>query len=351
MKASKLVRIFALSLFCIFTTLSASANTPEMQKIAEEEGKLLQRTNELIRKMMTSKVSASEKKNLENEIAKTQEELAVLKMRQVDAMTRLPLNQVNPDVLENILIFIRRSCAQPKNFANCSTALSGAQQLMQRMPKVDDAIKREFYLTLGKYQQAKKRPTDAKISILEGTRLASAQCTDKSLRASVEGVNMLIELKDTASADQYLQKSKECAQTVGAIVEKTPTGFYYPKMGAATSGTKTSLPNTDGNFAVKLPRAPIGTKRPTVAELLRHGRFEPLLVDKAINGYKIISTQPNSMYEKMELKAGDEILYVDNEACTNPTTYSKIFHRYANENDFSLIIRREGKLISYKYSF
>ncbi len=85
-------------------------------------------------------------------------------------------------------------------------------------------------------------------------------------------------------------------------------------------------------------------------EILTHARAVPNIVDGKIQGFKIFSIKPGSVYEQLGVRNGDTVKRINGVDLDSPAKALEFYGIIASASEISLDIDREGQKLSYTYT-
>ena len=85
-------------------------------------------------------------------------------------------------------------------------------------------------------------------------------------------------------------------------------------------------------------------------QLLTKARVVPHLTPEGKNeGFRIVSIQPDSFYQRIGLQNGDVLQQINGIEVKDPETFMKVFNQLKNETSISLDLVRNNKKESFSY--
>ena len=85
-------------------------------------------------------------------------------------------------------------------------------------------------------------------------------------------------------------------------------------------------------------------------EILTHARAVPNIVGGKIQGFRIFSIRPGSVYEKLGIKNGDTVLRINGIDLDSPAKALEFYGAISSASEIALDIERDGQKFSYNYS-
>lgn len=85
-------------------------------------------------------------------------------------------------------------------------------------------------------------------------------------------------------------------------------------------------------------------------EILTHARAVPNIVGGKIQGFRIFSIRPGSVYEKLGIKNGDTVLRINGVDLDSPAKALEFYGAISSASEIALDIERDGQKFSYNYS-
>lgn len=107
-----------------------------------------------------------------------------------------------------------------------------------------------------------------------------------------------------------------------------------------------------GEFNFQVNRADITKYTSNLADVLSQARMVPNVVPGsggAVEGFRFVSIQPGSIYEKLGFKSGDVIMQVNRESVNSPTKAMELYNALKSERSISLQVERNGRLEEFSY--
>lgn len=131
-----------------------------------------------------------------------------------------------------------------------------------------------------------------------------------------------------------------------------------PKDNAVTFGVKnpTALGEDvkrEGEFQFTMSRGDIAKYTADLGSILQQARMVPNIVPGSggkVDGFRFVSIQPGSIYEKLGFKVMDVIKQVNNEAVNSPTKAMELYNALKTEGQIRLTVERNGREETFNYN-
>ena len=107
-----------------------------------------------------------------------------------------------------------------------------------------------------------------------------------------------------------------------------------------------------GEFNFQVNRADITKYTSNLADVLSQARMVPNVVPGsggAVEGFRFVSIQPGSIYEKLGFKSGDVIKQVNREDVNSPTKAMELYNSLKSERSINLQVERNGRVEEFTY--
>lgn len=107
-----------------------------------------------------------------------------------------------------------------------------------------------------------------------------------------------------------------------------------------------------GEFDFTLRRDTLNDKLKSLTDILNQARMIPNIVPGTggrVDGFKFVTIQPNSIYEKLGFKAGDSIKSVNGEPVNSPTKAMELYNALRSETRIRLGVERDGREETFTY--
>jgi general secretion pathway protein C len=107
-----------------------------------------------------------------------------------------------------------------------------------------------------------------------------------------------------------------------------------------------------GKFEFSIRRTDLDGLTQNLSSLLQQARMEPVFSPDGIGveGFRFVTIQPGSVYEKLGFKVGDMIRSVNGEAVNSPTKAMEMYNVLKSSNFVQLGVEREGREERFNYS-
>ena len=118
--------------------------------------------------------------------------------------------------------------------------------------------------------------------------------------------------------------------------------------GTAKDGEVSKL----GEFEFSVRREDLNKYTSDLASILNQARMVPNIVPGSggrVDGFRFVSIQPNSIYEKLGFKPGDVIKDVNGEPVNSPTKAMELYNALRTEARIKLKVEREGRDEAFSY--
>lgn len=126
--------------------------------------------------------------------------------------------------------------------------------------------------------------------------------------------------------------------------------FGFKTQETAASGSEEVARHSDFDFSIK--REDINKYTSDLSSILQQARMVPNILPGSggkVDGFRFVSIQPNSIYEKLGFKMGDVIKEVNGEPVNSPTKAMELYNALRSENRIKLSVERDGKNESFSY--
>lgn len=108
-----------------------------------------------------------------------------------------------------------------------------------------------------------------------------------------------------------------------------------------------------GEFSFSIRRDDITKYTADLGSVLNQARMVPNIVPGSggrVEGFRFVSIQPGSIYEKLGFKPQDVIKQVNGEPVNSPTKAMELYNSLKSENGINLVVERNGKEENFTYS-
>ena len=131
------------------------------------------------------------------------------------------------------------------------------------------------------------------------------------------------------------------------------------KVSIGYKGSRPSSPSTNSEVTEVSPneftikRADILKYTNNAAEVIRQARMMPYILpssDGQVEGFRFVSIQPNSIYEKLGFKVGDIIKQVNGESINSPTKAMELYNALKTSSQIKINVERNGSREDNTYS-
>lgn len=133
-----------------------------------------------------------------------------------------------------------------------------------------------------------------------------------------------------------------------------------PEEGAITFGMKTAPTSggtgevaKEGDFDFAVERSIFDKYTSDLSSTLKQARVVPNIVPGTggqVEGFRFVTIEPDSIYEKLGFKPGDIIKSVNGEPVNSPTKAMELYNMLKSENSVALGIERNGRLENFRYT-
>ena len=86
-----------------------------------------------------------------------------------------------------------------------------------------------------------------------------------------------------------------------------------------------------------------------IGSLLTQARAIPYIIDGKIEGFRLISITPGSLYDSIGIRNGDIIKNINGVPISSPETALRVFSDLKNESQFRVEVVREGRNLTLSY--
>lgn len=138
---------------------------------------------------------------------------------------------------------------------------------------------------------------------------------------------------------EYIEIPKDSAITFGLRGQETAAG---------ASGEVSKV----GDFDFSVRREDLNKYTSDLSSILNQARMVPNIVPGSggrVDGFRFVSLQPNSIYEKLGFKPGDVIKEVNGEPVNSPTKAMELYNALRTEARIKLKVERDGKDEGFSY--
>lgn len=107
-----------------------------------------------------------------------------------------------------------------------------------------------------------------------------------------------------------------------------------------------------GEFQFSMRRDDLNKYLSDLPSILTQARMLPNILPGSggqVDGFRFVSIQPNSIYEKLGFKVGDVIKGVNGDNVNSPSKAMELFNSLRNDNRIELSVERNGKLENFNY--
>ncbi|MGE0764033.1 MAG: type II secretion system protein GspC [Bdellovibrionales bacterium] len=137
---------------------------------------------------------------------------------------------------------------------------------------------------------------------------------------------------------EYIEIPKDSALTFGL-------------RGQETAGESSEI-SRQGDFDFSLRREDLNKYTSDLSSILNQARMVPNIVPGSggrVDGFRFVSIQPNSIYEKLGFKMGDVIKEVNGEPVNSPTKAMELYNALRSEARIKLSVERDGRNEAFTY--
>lgn len=123
------------------------------------------------------------------------------------------------------------------------------------------------------------------------------------------------------------------------------------KQNAPASGSQAEIVKR-GEFDFQVKRSDITKYTSDLSSILSQARMVPNIVPGTgggVEGFRFVSIQPGSIYEKLGFKPMDVIKNVNGEPVNSPTKAMELYNALKTEGRISLQVERNGRLEDFSY--
>lgn len=107
-----------------------------------------------------------------------------------------------------------------------------------------------------------------------------------------------------------------------------------------------------GEFEFSVRREDLNKYTSDLASILNQARMVPNILPGSggrVDGFRFVSIQPNSIYEKLGFRMGDVIKEVNGEAVNSPTKAMELYNALRSDNRIRLQVERDGRVENFSY--
>lgn len=107
-----------------------------------------------------------------------------------------------------------------------------------------------------------------------------------------------------------------------------------------------------GEFDFNVSRADVEKYTADLSSILNQARMVPNIIPGSggqVEGFRFVSIQPDSIYEKLGFKPMDIIKEVNGEPVNSPTKAMELYNALRTENRISLVVERNGRPETFTY--
>jgi general secretion pathway protein C len=131
-----------------------------------------------------------------------------------------------------------------------------------------------------------------------------------------------------------------------------------PKEGAMTFGVK-EKPADDGDVKKRgatdfsMNRADLNKYISNLGQILNQARMVPNVIPGTggkIEGFRFVSIQPGSIFEKLGFQAMDVIKSVNGEPVDSPTKAMELYNALRTDNSIGIVVNRNGQDQNFSYT-
>lgn len=131
-----------------------------------------------------------------------------------------------------------------------------------------------------------------------------------------------------------------------------------PKDNAVSFGMKDPVISGEevqrkGEFEFTMNRADITKYTNNLSAILNQAAMVPNIIPGSggrVEGFRFVSIQPGSIYEKLGFKPMDVIKMVNGEAINSPTKAMELYNALKSEKNISMTVNRDGKDEDFRYN-
>lgn len=133
-----------------------------------------------------------------------------------------------------------------------------------------------------------------------------------------------------------------------------------PKEGALTFGLqdKQHTVSTDevmkqGEFDFAMKRSDLNKYLGDLTGVLNQARMVPNIIPGSggkVEGFRFVSINPGSVYEKLGFKPMDVIKMVNGDSVNSPTKAMELYNALKSEKNITMQVERDGKLENFRYN-
>ena len=133
-----------------------------------------------------------------------------------------------------------------------------------------------------------------------------------------------------------------------------------PKEGTLSFGLqdKTHTVNTDevmkqGEFEFAMKRSDLNKYLTDLSKVLNEARMVPNIVPGTggkVEGFRFVSINPGSVYEKLGFKPMDVIKSVNGDMVNSPTKAMELYNALKSEKNITMQVERDGRLENFRYN-
>lgn len=107
-----------------------------------------------------------------------------------------------------------------------------------------------------------------------------------------------------------------------------------------------------GEFEFSVRREDLNKYTSDLAGILNQARMVPNILPGSggrVDGFRFVSIQPNSVYEKLGFRMGDVIKEVNGEPINSPTKAMELYNALRTDNRIRMQVERDGRVENFSY--